>query len=179
MNVKKMHPLVELAKEAVEKYVRYREIPRPQNLTQEMEERAGTFVSIHKQGQLRGCIGTFQPTRNNVAEEIIYNAISSATRDYRFTPVTPQELPDLTYKVDILTKPELIKSKEELDPRKYGVLVEYGGKRGILLPDLPGVDSVDQQIEIAAAKGGILPHEPANLYRFEVRRFEEEQPYEE
>ncbi|PIU55038.1 MAG: hypothetical protein COS88_05785, partial [Chloroflexi bacterium CG07_land_8_20_14_0_80_51_10] len=120
----------------------------------------------------RGCIGTFQPTRPNVAEEIISNAISSATRDYRFSPVIPEELPELTYKVDILTKPELVKSKDELDPKKYGVLVEYGGKRGLLLPDLEGVDSIDQQIEIASAKGGILPDEPVKLYRFEVRRFE-------
>ena len=167
-----MHPIVELAKETVEKYVRDREVPRPRKLTPEMREKAGVFVSIHKRGQLRGCIGTFQPTRPNVAEEIISNAISSATRDYRFSPVTPEELPELTYKVDILTKPELAKSKDELDPKKYGVLVEYGGKRGLLLPDLEGVDSIDQQIEIASAKGGILPDEPVKLYRFEVRRFE-------
>ena len=167
-----MHPIVELAKETVEKYVRDREVPRPRKLTPEMREKAGVFVSIHKRGQLRGCIGTFQPTRPNVAEEIISNAISSATRDYRFSPVIPEELPELTYKVDILTKPELVKSKDELDPKEYGVLVEYGGKRGLLLPDLEGVDSIDQQIEIASAKGGILPDEPVKLYRFEVRRFE-------
>lgn len=167
-----MHPIVGLAREAVEKYVRDKEIVRPRKLTPEMKEKAGVFVSIHKRGQLRGCIGTFQTTQPNVAQEIIHNAIGSATRDYRFSPVTPEELPQLTYKVDILTKPEPVKSKSELDPRKYGVLVEYRGKKGILLPDLEGVNSVDQQIEIASAKGGILPDEPVNLYRFEVRRFE-------
>jgi len=167
-----MHPIVELARKAVEKYVRDKGIAHPRKLTPEMKQKAGVFVSIHKRGQLRGCIGTFQATRPNVAREIIHNAISSATRDYRFSPVTPEELPQLTYKVDILTKPELVSSKSELDPRKYGVLVEYRGKRGLLLPDLEGVNSVDQQIEIASAKGGILPDEPVKLYRFEVRRFE-------
>lgn len=167
------HPIVKLAKDTVEKYVRDREIPRaPRQLTPEMAEKAGVFVSIHKQGQLRGCIGTFEPTRPNVAQEIISNAISSATRDYRFSPVTPQELPELTYKVDILTKPEPVAGKEELDPAKYGVLAVYGSKRGILLPDLPGVTTVDQQVEIACAKAGILPEEPAQLFRFEVRRYE-------
>jgi len=167
-----VHPILELARKAVEKYVRDKEIHRPGKLTPEMKEKAVVFVSIHKRGQLRGCIGTFQPARPNVAQEIIHNAISSATRDYRFSPVTPEELPQLTYKVDILTKPELVSSKSDLDPRKYGVLVEYRGKKGILLPDLEGVNSIDQQIEIASAKGGILPDEPVKLYRFKVRRFE-------
>ena len=167
-----LHPLVALAKKAVETYVRDREIARPPELIPEMKEKAGVFVSIHKHGQLRGCIGTFEPTRPNVAQEIVYNAISSATRDYRFSPVTENELPDLTYKVDILTRPEPVRDLSELDPKVYGVLAVYGNKRGILLPDLPGVTSVDQQIEIACSKGGILPEEPAKLYKFRVRRFE-------
>jgi len=163
--------LVALAKEAVEKYVQGKEIARPKRLTPEMKERAGVFVSIKKRGVLRGCIGTFEPTKPNVAEEIIFNAISSATRDPRFPPVTPNELPELTYSVDILTKPEPVASKSELDPKKYGVLVEYQGKRGLLLPDLEGVDTVDQQIEIACAKAGISPDDPVKLYRFQVRRY--------
>jgi len=167
----KLHPLVALAKEAVEKYVQGKEIARPKRLTPEMKERAGVFVSIKKRGVLRGCIGTFEPTKPNVAEEIIFNAISSATRDPRFPPVTPNELPELTYSVDILTKPEPVASKSELDPKKYGVLVEYQGKRGLLLPDLEGVDTVDQQIEIACAKAGISPDDPVKLYRFQVRRY--------
>jgi MEMO1 family protein len=168
----KLHPLVALAKETVERYVRDRETPHPRKLTPEMKEKAGVFVCVQKQGQIRGCIGTFEPTRPNVAQEIIANAISSATRDYRFSPVTADELPELTYKVDILTKPEPIGSKADLDPKKYGVLATYGNKRGILLPDLAGVDSVDQQIDVACGKGNILPDEPAKLYRFEVRRYE-------
>lgn len=171
MDSDKLHPLVALAKEAVEKYVQGKEIAQPKKLTPEMKERAGVFVSIKKRGVLRGCIGTFEPTKPNVAEEIIFNAISSATRDPRFPPVTPNELPELTYSVDILTKPEPVASKSELDPKKYGVLVEYQGKRGLLLPDLEGVDTVDQQIEIACAKAGISPDDPVKLYRFQVRRY--------
>lgn len=167
-----MHPIAELAKETVEKYVSEGETPQPGELTPEMQEQAGVFVSIHKHGQLRGCIGTFLPTQSNVAEEIIHNAINSATRDPRFPPIPPNELPELTYKVDVLTKPEPVKSKEELDPKRYGILVECRGKRGLLLPDLEGVDTVEKQIEIASAKAGIAPDEPVNLYRFEVRRFE-------
>ncbi len=171
MDPGKLHPLVALAKQAVEKYIQGKEIARPKKLTPEMKERAGVFVSIKKRGVLRGCIGTFEPTKPNVAEEIIYNAISSATRDPRFPPVTPTELPELSYSVDILTQPEPVVGKSELDPKKYGVLVEYHGRRGLLLPDLEGVDTVDQQIEIACAKAGISPDDPVKLYRFEVRRY--------
>lgn len=167
-----MHPVAEMGKETVEKYVRNREVPSPSNLTPEMEEKAGVFVSIHKQGQLRGCIGTFSPTQSNVAEEIIQNAISSATRDPRFSPITTEELSKLTYKVDILSEPEPIRSKEELDPERYGVIVESKGRKGLLLPNLEGVDTVDQQIGIAMSKAGIMPSEQVNLHRFEVRRFE-------
>ncbi len=100
------HPMVRLAKEAVESYVREGKTSRPKELTLEMKERAGVFVSLHKHGQLRGCIGTFEPTKDNVAEEIIANAISSSTMDPRFPPVTASELDDLEYSVDILTEPE-------------------------------------------------------------------------
>jgi hypothetical protein len=136
-----------------------------------MRQRAGVFVSIHKRGELRGCIGTIEPQRNNVAEEIITNAISSATRDPRFLPITPDELKDLSYSVDVLTKPEPIRSKDQLDSKRYGVIVEAGFRKGLLLPDLEGVDSVDYQIDICRQKGGIAPHEPVKLYRFEVKRY--------
>ncbi len=142
----------------------------PENLTPEMEEKAGVFVSIHKLGQLRGCIGTFEPAEKNVAEETIANAISSATGDPRFPPIAPEELKYLSYSVDVLTEPELVDSKDKLDPRKYGVIVEAGWRRGLLLPDLEGVDSVDYQIDVCRQKAGISPDEPAKLYRFEVKR---------
>jgi len=136
-----------------------------------MKQKTGVFVSIHKFGQLRGCIGTFEPTQDNVAEETIANAISSATRDPRFPPVTPDELSDLSYNVDVLTTPEPIASKDQLDPKKYGVIVEAGIRKGLLLPDLEEVDTVDYQIEICRQKAGIASDEPINLYRFEVKRY--------
>lgn len=169
--VKKFQPLVELAKETVESYIREGKTPQPEELTPEMKERAGVFVSIHKHGELRGCIGTFEPTKDNVAEEIIANAISSATRDPRFPPMAASELSDLEYSVDVLTKPEPIEDASQLDPRKYGVIVESGVRRGLLLPDLEGVATVERQIEICRLKAGILADEPVKLYRFQVERF--------
>ncbi|MFH1925063.1 MAG: AmmeMemoRadiSam system protein B [Chloroflexota bacterium] len=167
-----VHPLVQHARNTIETYVTSGNvISPPEELTPEMQQKAGVFVSLHKFGELRGCIGTFEPTRPNVAEEIISNAISSATRDPRFPPVAPEELGDLEYSVDVLTKPKPIKNKKELDPRKYGVIVECGFRRGLLLPDLDGVDTVDQQVDICCQKAGILPSEPINLYRFEVNRY--------
>jgi AmmeMemoRadiSam system protein A len=168
---KKLHPLVRLAKETVESYVRERKMPKPKELTPEMKERAGVFVSIKKLGQLRGCIGTFEPTKANVAEETMSNAISSATRDPRFPPINAAELPQLSYSVDVLTKPEPVEDQSQLDPKRYGVIVESGFRRGLLLPDLEGVKTVEQQIDICRQKAGIFPHEPIKLYRFEVRRY--------
>jgi len=165
-----MDPLVRLAKDTVESYTRQRKTPKAEELSPEMRERAGVFVSIKKRGELRGCIGTFEPTKANVAEEIIANAISSATRDPRFPPVHAGELDQLTYSVDVLTRPEPVEDAGGLDPKRYGVIVESGGRRGLLLPDLEGVDTVERQIDICRQKAGILPHEPVKLYRFEVRR---------
>ena len=166
-----LHPVVQLAKEAVESYIREHKMPKPKESTPEMRERAGVFVSLHKHGQLRGCIGTFEPTKDNVAEEIIANAISSSTMDPRFPPVTAFELDDLEYGVDILTRPEPVTDLSQLDPREHGVIVESGWKRGLLLPDLEGVDSVEEQIAICRLKAGISAGEAVNLYRFQVRRF--------
>jgi AmmeMemoRadiSam system protein A len=169
--VKQLHPIVKLAKEAVEGYVRHGKVLRPTELTAEMKGRAGVFVSIKKRGELRGCIGTFAPTRANIAEEIVANAVCSATQDPRFVPVEASELDDLKYSVDVLTEPEPVKSVAQLDPKKYGVIVECGFGRGLLLPDLEGVDSVEEQIRICRAKAGISAEEPVKLYRFRVKRF--------
>jgi AmmeMemoRadiSam system protein A len=166
-----MHPLTELAKKTVETFVREGKTIKAEELTPEMKERAGVFVSIHKLGELRGCIGTFEPQRANVAEEVIANAISSATRDPRFFPITSDELKDLEYSIDVLTKPEPVKSQEQLDPKRYGVIVERGWRKGLLLPDLEGVDTADYQIDICRQKAGIMPDEPVKLYRFEVKRY--------
>jgi AmmeMemoRadiSam system protein B/AmmeMemoRadiSam system protein A len=167
-----MHPLATLAKETVETYTKKGKSPSlPSDLTPEMKEKAGVFVSIHMRGALRGCIGTFEPQQENVAKEIITNAISSATRDPRFSPVTPEELKDLDYSVDVLTRPEPVDDVSKLDPKRYGVIVEAGWRRGLLLPDLEGVNSVAHQIDICRQKGGIGPDEPVQLYRFEVKRY--------
>ena len=166
------HPVAKLAREAVERYLRDRVVIQPEASTPELQERAGVFVSLHKNGELRGCIGTFQPTCANVAEEVVSNAISAATRDPRFDAVTAGELGELEYRVDILTPPEPVEDETELDPRRYGVIVESSWRRGLLLPDLEGVDTVQQQIEICRMKAGIGREEPVQLYRFEVKRFQ-------
>ncbi len=169
--LKGMSPLARLAKETVETYVKEGKTIRPKELTPEMKESAGVFVSIHKLGGLRGCIGTFEPQRENVAEETITNAINSATGDPRFPPIGPHELKDLDYSVDVLTRPVPVDDKDKLDPRQYGVIVECGWRRGLLLPDLEGVDTVAQQIDICRQKAGIAPHEPIKLYCFQVKRY--------
>jgi len=166
-------PYMALARNALECYVNTgRPIPVPRELPQEMlSEQAGAFVSIHKEGELRGCIGTIAPCQESIAQEIIENAVSAGTRDPRFHPVTAEELPYLEYSVDILGKPERISSPEELDVKKYGVIVTKGRKRGLLLPDLDGVDNPVQQVLIARDKAGIRPDEQdVTLERFQVIR---------
>ena len=165
-------PFVRLARETVESYVTERKLPDvPDWATAEMKQkRAGVFVSIHKEGKLRGCIGTFLPTKGNIALEIISNAVSASTIDPRFDPVRPEELKWLEINVDVLSAPEQISGRDELDVRKYGVIVSCGSRRGLLLPDLDGVDTVDEQVKIAMKKGGIRENEPYTLERFEVIR---------
>jgi AmmeMemoRadiSam system protein A len=166
------HPLVRLAEETIRNYIQEGQvISPPEEVTPEMRKRAGVFVSLKKRGQLRGCIGTIEPMEENVAQEIIRNAIAAATRDPRFPAVRREELDDLDISVDVLTTPEPVKGMEDLDPKRYGVIVECGWRRGLLLPDLEGVDTVEYQIEICRQKAGIGPHEPVQLYRFEVIRY--------
>ena len=168
----KHHPLVELARNTIVHYVReHKTISPPQELIPEMKQQAGAFVSLHRRGALRGCIGTIEPACSNVAQEVIQNAISAATRDPRFPPVQAKELDDLEISVDVLSLPEPIESIAELDPQRYGVIVQSGWRRGLLLPDLEGVDTAEYQVEIARRKAGIGAHEPVQLYRFEVKRY--------
>jgi len=166
------HPLVQLARKTIETYLQSgKMIEPPKELTAEMKEKAGVFVSLHRQGELRGCIGTFGPTTENVAHEIIRNAIESSTRDPRFPPLEADELADLEINVDVLSTPEPARSIKGLDAKQYGVIVKAGGRRGLLLPDLPGVDTPEEQIEICRRKGGISPGEPVELFKFQVRRY--------
>ena len=163
---------VRLARAAVEAWVLRRErLPLPEGLPAEMlTRRAGAFVSLHAHGRLRGCIGTIQATRQNVAEEILQNAVSACSRDPRFPPVRPEELNSLELSVDVLGDLEPVESPAQLDVKRYGVVVSRGFKRGLLLPNLDGVDSVEDQIRIARQKGGIGESEPYKLERFEVVR---------
>ena len=165
---------VRLARDTIERYIRQREIMTlPDWAPEEMRTRkAGVFVSIHQEGRLRGCIGTIQATRNSVGEEIIGNAISASTRDPRFPPIREDELPWLEIHVDVLSEPERIESRDQLDVKRYGVIVSSGGKRGLLLPDLDGVDTVDEQVAIAMKKGGITSRDRITMERFEVVRHE-------
>jgi AmmeMemoRadiSam system protein A len=167
-----MHPLVQLAKETVEAFIlKEKSMPAPHQSSPEMKEKAGVFVSIKKKGRLRGCIGTFLPSTDSVASEVIRNAISAATQDPRFVPVSADELDELQYSVDVLSAPEKVEDTADLDPRRYGIIVSSGNRRGLLLPDLEGVESVDEQIRIACMKAGISSDEESELFRFEVKRY--------
>ncbi len=166
-------PWVKLARLSLETYVRTgKRLERlPEGLPPEMTgQAAGAFVSLHAHGQLRGCIGTTGPTTGSVAWEIVQNAVSACARDPRFVPVRTDELDGLDYSVDVLGQPEPISSPDQLDVKRYGVIVSCGGRRGLLLPDLEGVDTVERQIDIARQKGGIGSREKYTLERFKVVR---------
>ncbi len=166
--------IIGLARRAVEFFVREeRLLDVPSSLSATLARPAACFVSIKTNGvDLRGCIGTIEPVHKTLAEEIIANAASAATRDPRFPPVAAAELPFLRYSVDVLSVPEPAQL-EELDPKIYGVIVEdeSGLRRGLLLPDLEGVSTVDQQVSIAARKAGIPTTATLRLFRFRVERF--------
>lgn len=189
---KNMNSLSLLAKSAIETYVKGGEIISPSgDFPKEFfNNKSGTFVTIEKNGQLRGCIGTYLPLRKNIAEEIIYNAIAAAAEDYRFGPIQKEELPYLSYTVYILSQPELIKDISELDPKKFGVIIKtapinnpngadvvFNGhlpyKSGLLLPDLEGVDTIEKQFSIACQKAGIdREREKILIYKFTVEKYQ-------
>jgi AmmeMemoRadiSam system protein A len=171
-----MNPLSNLAKAAVENYIEDKKIISvPANFPKEfLERQAGVFVTIEKGGNLRGCIGTYLPARENVGEEIIHNAISAATEDWRFGKVSKTELPHLSYMVYILGKPERVSDISELDPKKYGVILRAQDRCGLLLPDLEGVDTVAEQLKICCQKGNIiLKEDNPTIYRFTVEKYED------
>jgi len=165
---------VRLARYSLEYYIKNRQLPRlPEGLPKNFyTERSGVFISIKKESNLRGCIGTSLPSRVNIAEEIMVNAVRAGTKDPRFSPIRADELSYLEYSVDVLSKPEPVESEAALDVKKYGIIVTHGRKKGVLLPDLPGVDTVKDQIRIARQKAGISEGEPVSLSRFEVVRYQ-------
>ena len=164
------HPLVTLARLAITSYLSGSQGPEPGTL-EVTDVPAGVFVSLKKEGQLRGCIGTIQPVQPTLSEEIMENAVSAATRDPRFHPVTLEELDAITISVDVLSKPEPVSGLEELNPSRYGVIVKSGWKKGVLLPDLPGITTAEEQVRIAKLKAGIGENETIELMRFEVKRY--------
>jgi AmmeMemoRadiSam system protein A len=163
---------VALARATIEEYVTNHTRPSGARLTDStLPERAGAFVSLHEHGRLRGCIGTIAPTRPSLAEEIAHNAVAAATEDPRFPPLSAEELDGLEIKVDVLHAPEHASSLGDLDPKTYGVITTCGSRRGLLLPDLEGVDTCEDQVAIAMQKGGIAAGEPIHLERFKVDRY--------
>lgn len=158
----------ELARQALEAYVTKRKRIDPEPIGKQ----AACFVSYHAaNGELRGCIGTLAPDKADLAQEIVANAISAAMRDPRFLPIEPEELPGISVEVSVLGPLEAIASADELDVKRYGVVLESGRKRGVLLPDLEGVDTVAKQLEITMRKAGIRPGDPTQMERFEVIKY--------
>ena len=164
---------VQLARNTIIEYIKNHSILEvPDNLSEDMlNKQSGVFVSIHKFGSLRGCIGTFLPTTDNIAYEIIRNAISAATNDYRFPPIVVDELEWLEINVDVLSEPKPVTNMDILEPKKYGVIVRNEEKSGLLLPNLDGVDTVEEQLRIAKKKAGILDSEEYEIEYFEVTRY--------
>lgn len=171
MKMENPDPYVRLARESLTRYLISGDyIDIPSYVTEEMKTiKRGVFVTLKKEGSLRGCIGTFMPTRENICEEIIKNAVSAGIHDSRFPPVEIEELDDIDFSVDVLTEPQE-SSIEDLDPKKYGVIVKSGSKLGLLLPDLEGVHTIEKQISIALQKGGISPGDDYTIEKFQVIR---------
>ncbi|MEN6418693.1 MAG: AmmeMemoRadiSam system protein A [Clostridiaceae bacterium] len=161
-----------LARRTVEAFVKTGQTPPlPDGLPEEMkQERAGVFVSLKIQSKLRGCIGTIGAVTDSVAEEIQRNAVSACSQDPRFEPVTADELERIHYSVDVLGKAERVESVSQLDAKRYGVIVTSGYHKGLLLPNLEGVDTVEEQLKIAKQKAGIPESERCRMERFEVVR---------
>ncbi|MFA7253088.1 MAG: AmmeMemoRadiSam system protein A [Patescibacteria group bacterium] len=165
--------VLRLANDTISACVENKPLPKIDNYPELLETKAGCFVSIHRKslGDLRGCIGTITPIRENLALEIIHNAASACSEDGRFWPIEKDELKNLDVSVDILSKLEPIDSSSELNPEQFGVVVRTGdGRSGVLLPDLPGIDSIDEQVRIAKNKAGIQNEEIVQLFRFSVVR---------
>ena len=178
-----MNQIIKLAQKAVEKYIKQGEkiTPSPDLPGRLLKEKSGVFVTIKKGENLKGCIGTYKPTEENIAKEIIENAIVAATKDNRFPSITEKELEQLSYEVSLLSEPKMIKKLEELNPEKYGVIVknvssdsQTSTKAGLLLPNLSGIDTKEEQIGMACQKAGIDPQkENIVVYMFTAKKYNE------
>jgi len=163
--------LVGFARKCVETFVLTgKELPFPDDLPDLMKNKAAAFVTLKKDGRLRGCIGTIEPVRENLGREIWHNAVSASSKDPRFSPVQKDELKDIVYSVDVLSAPKKAPDIKLLDPKKDGIIVQNGMRRGVLLPDLEGIDTVEEQIRIARMKAGIASFEPIEVFYFQVER---------
>ncbi|HKL76641.1 MAG TPA: AmmeMemoRadiSam system protein A [Halanaerobiales bacterium] len=163
-----------LAKKTIEEYILHgRMYEIDQEISEELNKEAGVFVTLKKNGDLRGCIGTIRPTQKNIAAEVQKNAISAAEHDPRFPAVSGDELNEIDYSVDIIGEMEKVDSKEELNPKKFGIMVKGGHQTGLLLPDLEGIDTIEKQINIARKKAGLSKDADIEIYRFEVKRYKE------
>ena len=167
-----MHPLVKLAIRSAEHFIKTgKALACPDPLPEFLKQNAGVFVSIKKEGNLRGCIGTVKPKYKNLAEEVIQNAILAASQDPRFDSIQQRELPFLTFSVDVLTPPEKIENLQGHNIKKLGLLVQGEVKQGLLLPDLENIKSSEQQLKVCLKKGGFSDSDKYELYRFKVKRF--------
>ncbi|HET8931947.1 MAG TPA: AmmeMemoRadiSam system protein A [Polyangiales bacterium] len=169
--------LLRVAREAIEQSLSGGDLPAYTPLPEPWREPRGVFVTLRKQtGALRGCVGHLSPTGRTLLDEVAACAIAAAERDTRFRPVSARELPSLRIEISLLSPSEPVSDHSQLDPRRYGVIVSCGGARGVLLPDVEGVDTVEDQIRIAADKGGLPANRPWEIERFEVLKHAEELP---
>jgi len=167
-----VHPLVKLAIRSVKYFIETgNPLPCPAHLPDFLRQSAGIFVSIKKQGSLRGCIGTITPKYKNLAEEVIQNALRSASEDPRFDPIQKKELPSLTFSVDVMKPLEKIDSIKDQNIKQFGLVIRGEGKQSVLLPDLDIIKSADQQLQVCLKKGGFKWNDTYEIFRFEVKRF--------
>lgn len=171
-NSNSLHSLpVKIAKKSLEYFLREGKImPVPEDIEGELLEKAGVFVSIKKKGKLRGCIGTVEPIRSNFAEEIIHNAVKAGVNDPRFQPVKLEEIPELDFSVDVLLSPEPVEDLSQLNPKEFGIIVKKGPRKGLLLPDLEGIETVQDQLAAALRKANIDPSDDYTIQKFRVKR---------
>jgi AmmeMemoRadiSam system protein A len=168
-----MNPYCQLAKDSINAFITTKKVMEPSNDLPKtfFVQKAGVFVSIYNKKELRGCVGTYLPTKDNLAKEIISSSIS-ACKDSRFYPIETKELPFLSFEVYILEEPRIIKDLKDLDPKKYGILILTSNKSGLLLPNIEGVDTVEQQIEIACDKAGInIKNEEISIFKFLAKKY--------